>query len=501
MCLVSFAFAAELPEVELGWHGATGWITARPPAGEHVAPEAPVTAELWLGEQRVVVDASGLELQDGLRLALPPGVSSVEGTLSLSLCEDGGTTCRLVNVGFDLPISGWRGRARQPGVALDSAEASPPMYAVEGAVEAAFARAKSDERLVLLDFSAVWCPPCNLLAAEVLHDPDDAEVLAPFVVAVVDVDAPWSWTLKDRYAVGAYPTLIVTDVDGAVIDRMEGYPGEEAFEAWLTKVQGGMLPLDQLAAKGLTMTPDEAAAAALRLARAGRVDEAKALLPPGLTTADALLTRLALSPDEATLTQLCVLAPERVYEYAFAALDLEALSAEGAATPLGCAGVAGCATAPSSPMTAGTKPCPTAPMMRSASSRLIGNAATMISTPLARGSWPVATCATMPISASTCAPLSAVSLARAGSATRSVSGLNAGAATGSNGSAPGSGCATAGFAMSSPPSSTLQAGRPSDARISLTRTLPVSIASRVIGSESSKSVSKTGSGISARRRL
>ncbi|MEY3209665.1 MAG: hypothetical protein RIT28_146 [Pseudomonadota bacterium] len=332
MCLVSFAFAAELPEVELGWHGATGWITARPPAGEHVAPEAPVTAELRLGDQRVVVDASGLELQDGLRLALPPGVSSVEGTLSLSLCEDGGTTCRLVNVGFDLPISGWRGRARQPGVALDAAEAAPPMFAVEGAVEAAFARAKSDERLVLLDFSAVWCPPCNLLAAEVLHDPDDAEVLAPFVVAVVDVDAPWSWTLKDRYAVGAYPTLIVTDVDGAVIDRMEGYPGEEAFEAWLTKVQGGMLPLDQLAAKGPTMTPDEAAAAALRLARAGRVDEAKALLPPGLTSADALLTRLALSPDEATLTQLCVLAPERVYEYAFAALDLDALSAEGAAT-------------------------------------------------------------------------------------------------------------------------------------------------------------------------
>ena len=59
MCLVSFAFAAELPEVELGWHGATGWITTRPPAGEHVAPEAPVTAELWLGEQRVVSRSSG----------------------------------------------------------------------------------------------------------------------------------------------------------------------------------------------------------------------------------------------------------------------------------------------------------------------------------------------------------------------------------------------------------------------------------------------------------
>ena len=104
----------------------------------------------------------------------------------------------------------------------------------------------------------MWCPPCNLLAAEVLHDPEDAEALAPFVVAVVDVDAPWSWALKDRYAVGAYPTLIVTDVDGVVIDRLEGYPGEEAFEAWLTKVQAGMLPLDQLAEKGPTMTPDEA---------------------------------------------------------------------------------------------------------------------------------------------------------------------------------------------------------------------------------------------------
>ena len=80
------------------------------------------------------------------------------------------------------------------------------------------------------------------------------------------------------------------------------------------------------------MSPEEAATAALRLVRANRADEAKALLPPGLTSVDALLTRLALSPDEATLTQLCVLAPERVYEYAFAALDLGELSAEGAAT-------------------------------------------------------------------------------------------------------------------------------------------------------------------------
>lgn len=334
ICLVSSALAAALPEVELGWHGASGWITARPPAGEHVAPEAPVTAELWLGEQRVVIDASGLELQDGLRLALPAGVSSVEGTLSMSLCEDGGTACRLVNVGFDLPISGWRGRARQPGEALDAVAVAndAPMHAAPGDAEAAFAKAKAEGGLVLLDFSAVWCPPCNLLAAEVLHDPDDAAALKPFAVAVVDVDAPWSWALKSRYAVGAYPTVIITDADGAVIDRMEGYPGEEAFEAWLTQVQGGMLPLDQLAAKGPTMTPDQAAAAALRLARAGRVDEAKALLPPGLTTADALLTRLALSPDEATLTQLCAVAPARVYEYAFAALDLGELSAEGAAT-------------------------------------------------------------------------------------------------------------------------------------------------------------------------
>ena len=332
MCLVSLSLAAELPEVELGWHGAAVWITTRPPAGEHVAPEAPVTANLRIGEQRVTIDATGLELQDGLHLALPPGVDAVVGTLSLSLCEDGGTTCRFVDVSFDLPVSGWRGRVRQPGQPVKEWVWESPLHAAPGDAEAAFAKAKAEGGLVLLDFSAVWCPPCNLLAAEVLHDPDDAEVLKPFAVAVIDCDAPWSWALKDRYDIGAYPTLIITDGDGVEIDRMQGYSGEQAFKSWLMTVQAGILPIDRLAAAGPTMTPDMAAASALRLARAGRVDEAKALLPPDLTTADALLTRLALSPDEATLLQLCALAPERVYEYAFAALDLGELSPEGAAT-------------------------------------------------------------------------------------------------------------------------------------------------------------------------
>ncbi len=129
---------------------------------------------------------------------------------------------------------------------------------------AALVRAEREGKLVLLDVGAVWCPPCNLLAAEVLDNPDHAEVLAPFVLAEIDADDPSSFDVKDRYAVGGYPSLLVLRPDGTEIDRMVGYWQESDTVAWLRRATNA-LPFGELPPAD-SMTPDDAAKLAVRMA-------------------------------------------------------------------------------------------------------------------------------------------------------------------------------------------------------------------------------------------
>ncbi len=98
-----------------------------------------------------------------------------------------------------------------------------------GDVEAAFADARTHDRAVLADFFAVWCPPCDLLRDEFLNAPARRELLSRFTLLKLDADAPASFSVKDRFRVGGYPTVLLLTADGEVIDRIVGYPGGDAM--------------------------------------------------------------------------------------------------------------------------------------------------------------------------------------------------------------------------------------------------------------------------------
>ena len=84
------------------------------------------------------------------------------------------------------------------------------------------------DRLVLIDFFATWCPPCDRLRDEFLEAPAWEDFLGDYTVRSVDADDPSSFALKDRYQVGGYPTLLVTTPGGEVLERIVGFPGAEA---------------------------------------------------------------------------------------------------------------------------------------------------------------------------------------------------------------------------------------------------------------------------------
>ncbi|MGW5054300.1 thioredoxin family protein [Actinokineospora sp. NPDC004072] len=92
--------------------------------------------------------------------------------------------------------------------------------------------AVSNEKLVILDFGATWCPPCQRMkpVLERLAGEYGGRVL----VGMVDVDR--SRDLASRYSIRYLPTLVPVR-NGAEYpsSRLIGYPGEAQLRAWIDR--------------------------------------------------------------------------------------------------------------------------------------------------------------------------------------------------------------------------------------------------------------------------
>lgn len=326
--IVSAHAQTALPSVKVEWHKGVGVLTLEAPPGEHLADDAPASGWIELDGRHLELQGTSESLQDGLGLSLPgSNPRTVQGELDISLCRDDNGACRPVSMGFIGQVDGRRGDvylAVHPAV-TEVVDEVPELHEAISP-ERAFGLAAAQDKLVLLDFSAVWCPPCNQLMAEVLHDPRDAAALEPFVVSEIDADRADSWRVKDRYDVGGYPTVIVTLADGTEVDRIVGYPGEDAFLAFLERAQ----------ARAGGAESQTVGAEALRLVQAGQDDQAAELLA-GLEEGveldtDGRIAALLIEPTEAELVWAATHADDRVNDWIYAALQVDELSPDAAAT-------------------------------------------------------------------------------------------------------------------------------------------------------------------------
>ena len=78
-----------------------------------------------------------------------------------------------------------------------------------------------NEKTVLLDFSAVWCGPCQMIAP-VIHE--IAEENGDVFVGKIDVDNETSLAIK--FGVSSIPTLVVMK-NGQTIDKAVGLRSKE----------------------------------------------------------------------------------------------------------------------------------------------------------------------------------------------------------------------------------------------------------------------------------
>lgn len=85
-------------------------------------------------------------------------------------------------------------------------------------LDRALALARVQGKPVLVDFSAIWCPTCRVLHAEVFTNAAVKEsIQSGFVLSRVDYESPGAGTFMQRYGVKGFPSLLVLSADGGLL--------------------------------------------------------------------------------------------------------------------------------------------------------------------------------------------------------------------------------------------------------------------------------------------
>jgi thiol-disulfide isomerase/thioredoxin len=140
--------------------------------------------------------------------------------------------------------------------------------------DAAVTKAKVDGKLLLLDFTATWCPPCKQMEKVTWPAKEVAAWLGAHALALqVDVDEDRE--LAQRFGIESIPTLVFLK-DGVEVDRRTGFQDAAKLVAWGDAVRAGRSSAKESAEKGraLRESPDvDARYEAAREALQRREDE------------------------------------------------------------------------------------------------------------------------------------------------------------------------------------------------------------------------------------
>ncbi len=92
-----------------------------------------------------------------------------------------------------------------------------------------FARAKKEDKLVLLDLEAVWCHWCHVMDEKTYCDPSVVHLLDKEVIAV-KVDQDSRPDLSNKYEKYGWPAIIVFNADGKELAKRSGYMEADDFK-------------------------------------------------------------------------------------------------------------------------------------------------------------------------------------------------------------------------------------------------------------------------------
>ncbi len=85
-------------------------------------------------------------------------------------------------------------------------------------------KAQKEQKLVFVDCYASWCGPCKYLSENIFPEEKLGDYFNKgFVNLKVDMEKGEGLTLKKKYKINAYPTLLFLDAEGNLLNKVVGW--------------------------------------------------------------------------------------------------------------------------------------------------------------------------------------------------------------------------------------------------------------------------------------
>ncbi len=232
-------------EVSAKPKGAALEIIATAPTQHHFNLKAPIS----LQSKRVSHTIKPLKASDHEIIFKITTPETEDYQITLYLCDDANTFCEK-----HLLVARWNKLTSKLTVRANENDAlhlDPPIKSRIQINDPGFniniptdalRQAKESKKPLLIDFYGIWCPPCNKLDEEVFSSIEFKNQSSRFVKLKLDADSPISWTLKAKYKIGSYPTVIFATAEGEEIHRIVGFRNKKFFleqmeGAWSSREQ------------------------------------------------------------------------------------------------------------------------------------------------------------------------------------------------------------------------------------------------------------------------
>ncbi len=138
--------------------------------------------------------------------------------------------------------------------------------------------AKKNGKLLLVDFSARWCPGCVRFETETFNTKEFKKLTSSFVKVKIDMDRFENVVLSEKFKINAIPTLLIMNSDQLEINRLIDYQPIETVTSFFTSVKSDSTPLNILIEKSKSKNPEVDLRVGKRLVDAGRYKESLAFL-------------------------------------------------------------------------------------------------------------------------------------------------------------------------------------------------------------------------------
>jgi thioredoxin-related protein len=120
---------------------------------------------------------------------------------------------------------------------------------LHGSLNEALTRAQAEKKPVMIDFMTDWCRWCDTLDLRTYTDASVEEFINARVIPIkIDAEKGEGIALDKKYAIQAYPTILLINADGDEIDRIVGYYPAKEFLKSMRDFVDGVNTLGQLKA-------------------------------------------------------------------------------------------------------------------------------------------------------------------------------------------------------------------------------------------------------------